>query len=189
MAHRYLVLDTTPPNWEEGDIGPNRVRCIYRVANRELFRFKDWDKLTADSNPSKATDLLGMCKLLMHRAKPMSHSRPGGLGPMEQKCILVITFLAVGWSGETRYVRWATTEWDPLFESPHFMWSQLKTLKQQCMMFASDFQYFKCDIFHCFACFLFSSTVSFTTQILFFTSFRRFGRDRKKLLQEYLQHW
>eukprot|EP00187_Rhodella_violacea_P014571 CAMPEP_0184709428 /NCGR_PEP_ID=MMETSP0314-20130426/580_1 /TAXON_ID=38298 /ORGANISM="Rhodella maculata, Strain CCMP 736" /LENGTH=814 /DNA_ID=CAMNT_0027171133 /DNA_START=237 /DNA_END=2681 /DNA_ORIENTATION=- len=99
--------------------------------------------LRGDEN--KAKDLAGACSKLLALAK-------GGAiiseGPLQKRLWLIACAQAVGRPGEIKFTRFDEMSWDPFFEAPDMVWTELKTRLQHSMLAGPTKEDYSFDWYH-----------------------------------------
>ena len=71
----------------------------------------------------------------------------------EKRAMLVMTYFATARGGEVKFIKWGDVVWDYHFNCPQAMWTRMKTLVRQLLMFQCHKDGWKCDFYHAFGCY------------------------------------
>ena len=118
---------------------PGLQRAKYRVATT------DGESVDFDD----VRDMEGVSKALIGKAQK-------GVGSdsknYQRRAWLNTCMVSVGRGGEPKFLRFDEMTWDAYFQCPDATWTDMKNLRQSCMLYGPDRDDYPCDIYHSWGC-------------------------------------
>ena len=141
--------------------GDTRCQPIYRENRRvpfdvetgeDIYWFEVDEEDVTDGTPDytdyiSQVDMMYLMKTLM-KGGNMLNSKS-----YQQRCWLLILFLACGRGGEVKFIDYSEWQWHPFLQALDIGWTELKCLEKYAMPMVCDKDSFLLDFFHALACF------------------------------------
>ena len=75
------------------------------------------------------------------------------MGWYEKRLWVVQNLLSMGRGGEGRFLQYRNIKWDDYFKAPYCSWLQKKQNMLKYLAFCCNFETYKLDFFHAYACY------------------------------------